>query len=219
MQVSENTLTVLKNFSTINPSLLFPQGNQLATLSPKKNIMAKAVIDETIPSKFAIYDLNQFLGVVSLFKQPEFDIRDQHVVIKNGNGHSSNYFFADESMIDTPPSKEFDIDPVVDVEIKDEEMKSVIQAARVMALPHVTIESSGKNILFKACNIQDAGSNTYELAVGETDKSFRFVFSVENLRFIPGKYTLHISKEGVAHFTSGKVEYFVATEHESNFDG
>lgn len=221
MEVSDTTLNVLKNFATINPSLLFPAGDKLATLSPKKNIMAKAKIEESIPKRFAIYDLNQFLGVVSLFKKPEFDIGDQHVTIKNGNGHSSNYFFADESMIDTPPDKEFDIDPVVDVEIQDEEMKSVIQAARVMSLPHVTIESRGDKVLFKACSIQDAGSNTYELNVGQATGNFRFIFSVENLRFIPGKYNLQISKEGVAHFTlnGGSVEYFVATEHESAYNG
>jgi hypothetical protein len=221
MQVSDNTLNVLKNFATINPSLLFPAGSQIATLSPKKNIMAKATIDESIPKKFAIYDLNQFLGVVSLFKAPEFDIKEQHVTIKNGNGHSSNYFFADESMIDTPPDKVFNIDPVVNVDLEDAAMKSVISAARVMALPHVTIESSGTEVLLKACNIVDSGSNTYELTVGETDVDFRFIFSVENLRFIPGKYNLQISKEGVAKFalSTGTVEYYVATEHESKYNG
>ena len=232
MHVSESTLTILKNFAQINPSLLFPQGNHLSTLSPKKNILAKATITDTIPDRFAIYDLNQFLDVVSLFKEPEFDIQPQHVVIKNGSGHLSKYFFADESMIEDVPDKDMSINaPVVDVSITDVQLKSDIQAARVMSVPHITVESKDTNqkeggqvILLKACNIQDAGSNTWELEIGDlpTHHKFRYIFSVENLRLLPGNYNLQISKEGVAQFTlipSKDVVYWIATEHESKYDG
>jgi hypothetical protein len=170
--------------------------------------------------------------VVSLFKEPEFDIQSQYVIIKNGSGHLSKYFFADESMIGDVPDKDMAINaPVVNVTITDAQLKSVIQAARVMSVPHITVESKdtnqkegGRVILLKACNIQDAGSNTWELEIGNQatgDHKFRYIFSVDNLRLLPGDYVMQISKEGVAQFTlmpSKKVEYWVATEHESRYD-
>ena len=105
MQLSVKTIDVLKNFSAINQSLIFPQGSTIKTLSPKRNILAIANIEEKIPERFAIYELNQFLGVLSLFSEPDIDIKQHHVQISNGSGHVSNYFFAEESMIEAPPDK------------------------------------------------------------------------------------------------------------------
>ena len=74
MKLSESTLSLLKNFSTINQSILFKQGTKLRTISVMKNILAEATITEEIPKDFGIYDLNQFLNGLSLHQSPELDL-------------------------------------------------------------------------------------------------------------------------------------------------
>ena len=70
MNLSEKTFNLLKNFSTINQSILFKKGNTLRTMSVMKNILAEADIEENIPQDFAIYDLVRFLNGISLFEEP-----------------------------------------------------------------------------------------------------------------------------------------------------
>jgi hypothetical protein len=70
MNLSNDTRDVLKNFSTINQNLLVKNGNTINTMSAMKNIVAKATIPDTFNNEFAIYDLNEFLSALSLFKKP-----------------------------------------------------------------------------------------------------------------------------------------------------
>ena len=98
MKLSENTLTVLKNFAGINNSILVKQGNKLRTISVAKNILAEANITEEFPREFAIYDLNQFLNGLSLHQDPDLDFTEEsYINIREGNAkffglHSSNSF-------------------------------------------------------------------------------------------------------------------------------
>ena len=76
MKLSEKTISILKNYSTINQNLMITSGNTLSTMSAMKNIVAKAGVDETFDKDVAIYDLNEFLACMSLFIDPELDFQD-----------------------------------------------------------------------------------------------------------------------------------------------
>ena len=92
MKLSDSTLSVLKNFSTINQSILFKQGKRLRTISVMKNILAEVTVEEEFPKDFGIYDLNQFLNGMGLHQSPELDFKnDSHVVIKEGTCRSVSY--------------------------------------------------------------------------------------------------------------------------------
>ena len=106
MKLSDKTINLLKNFSTINQSILFKHGSKLRTISVMKNILAEATIDEELPKDFGIYDLNQFLNGLALHQTPELDFsqNDNHVIIREGKMRSK-YFFADPSVIVSPPDK------------------------------------------------------------------------------------------------------------------
>ena len=54
MKLSDKTLSVLKNFSSINQSILFKEGNKLRTISVMKNILAEATINEEFSRDFGI---------------------------------------------------------------------------------------------------------------------------------------------------------------------
>ncbi len=101
LALSPTTIEILKNFATINQSLLFQESNKLATRAVKKHTFAECEVAETFPKKFFIYDLNQFLAVLGQFDRPtlDFDQDGRYVVISDASGGLSViYYYGDESL-------------------------------------------------------------------------------------------------------------------------
>ena len=144
MKLSDSTMTLLKNFSNINQSLLFKQGQSLRTISVMKNILAEATIEEELPQDFGIYDLNQFLNGMSLHNDPELDFgkSDSYVVIREGKSRSK-YFFADPNVIITPPDKTLTL-PTEDVAfvLNTQNLDRLLKAAAVYQLPDLSAVGS-----------------------------------------------------------------------------
>ena len=84
MKLSDNTLNLLNNFSTINSGITVKAGNEISTVSAMKNIFAKAVVDETFNQEHSIYDLSEYLGAVSLFDTPDFEFNGESVNVVEG---------------------------------------------------------------------------------------------------------------------------------------
>lgn len=218
MKLSTKTLHVLKNFSTINPSIMFEKGNQLITISPQKTIMAKAKIDETIETDFGIFDLNRFLGVLSLFTDPSLLFNDNYVKISDGK-KSVNFIFADPVTIILPPKKEIKFnDPYVSFTLSNESFQSVMKGASILQLPEVAIEGKAGRLFCKAVDVKSPTNNSFEIDLQEEPKTFRIIFSCSNLKLLNKDYNIKITK-GIAHFvsTDGEIEYYIATETSSTY--
>ena len=220
MKLSDKTLSVLKNFSTINQSILFKQGTKLRTISVMKNILAEATITEEIPTDFGIYDLSQFLNGLSLHQSPELDFTNEgHVVIKEGRMRSK-YFFADPNVIITPPDKAIDL-PSEDVsfELRTEQLDKLLKAAAVYQLPDLAVVGGEGVVKILVRDKKNDTSNDFSIVVGETDKEFSFNFKVENIKILPGTYDVSVSSKLLSRFTSKNhdLTYFIALEPDSTF--
>jgi hypothetical protein len=220
MKFSENTLSILKNFSGINQSLLFKQGNVVKTISVMKNILAEATIEEDVPKDFGIYDLNQFLNGLSLHKNAELDFEnDNYVVIREGKSRSK-YFFADPSVIVTPPDKSINL-PSQDVcfVLDTKELDKLLKAASVYQLPDLSVVGEAGVVKLVVRDKKNDTSNDFSIVVGETSDEFVFNFKVENLRILPGTYEVVISQKLLSHFknTNIDISYWVALEPDSTF--
>ena len=221
MILSKRTIDILKNFSTINPSIVFNTGNVVRTINPTKTIMAQATVAETFPFEFGIYDLNQFLGVVSLFDEPALDLNQSYVTVGNDDA-SSDYFYTDKSMIDTPPPRALELpDRVVSFSITDHQMKKILQGANVLSLPEIVIEGDKDKILVLASDSKNSTSNTYKIEVGDTISRFKFIIKTENLKLLQHGYDVTISTKRMIEFSSmeDNIKYWVAAEHGSVYDG
>ena len=218
MKISDTTMDVLKNFSTINQSLAFKKGNTIRTVSEQKTILAQAKIEEALPVDFAIYELNQFLGLASLFEEADFDFGNSQVTLKEGTA-KANYTYADPSMITTPPEKNIDL-PSVDVKFKmsKTDFRSVLNGANQLGLPEVVVRGDGTTVSLVATDTKNPSSNEFSRTVGEHGSEFQFIFKTENLKFIQNDYEVEISSQGIAHFKSENVEYWVATESGSTYN-
>tara|TARA_Y100000004_G_scaffold197417_1_gene272038 strand:- start:431 stop:1096 length:666 start_codon:yes stop_codon:yes gene_type:complete len=217
VKVSDDLTKILKNFSTINKSIVIEPGNVVSTLSVNKNILAKATVTEEFSKQVAIYDLGVFLGGVSLFDAPVFDLQsDSFVTVQNEKGRSkSRYYYADPEIIVKPPSKDIQL-PSVDVQfdLPQEDLQKLLSASSVYQVPDLCVYSEDEKIQVSVRDKKNDTSNSFNVTVGETVEEFCYCFKVENLRMIPGNYRVEISKSNIALFTNRDydVKYWIALE-------
>ena len=220
MKLSDKTISVLKNFSSINQSILFKEGNKLRTISVMKNILAEATVSEDFSRDFGIYDLNQFLNGLSLHQDPELDFaQDGYVVIREGRSRSK-YFFADPNVIVTPPEKAINL-PSEDVcfQLSTEQLDKLLKASAVYQLPDLSAIGENGVVKLVVRDKKNDTSNDYAVVVGETDNEFCFNFKVENIKVLPGTYEVVVSQKLLSRFTSKNhdLTYYIALEPDSTF--
>lgn len=221
MKLSDNTITLLKNFAKINNSILVKQGNRLRTISVAKNILAEAEIVEVFPRDFAIYDLNQFLNGLELHQDPDLDFNEEsHITIREGK-RRVKYFYADPNVIISPPEKEIKL-PSMDVcfQLEHSSLDRLLKAAAVYQLPDLSAVGGAGVIRLVVRDKKNDTSNEYSIVVGETDKKFTFNFKVENLKMIPSNYDVVVSSKLLSQFKNEKfnIEYYIALEPDSTFE-
>jgi hypothetical protein len=224
MKLSNETLTVLKNFSAINQGIQFKQGTKLTTVSAGKTVLAQANLKDDFPQDFCVYDLNQFLSVNSLFKDgADLEFDESNVTFKSGR-NSVKYRMTAKEMIVTPPEKELNL-PSVDVSftLSKEDFADTLKSASVLQSPHIAVDSDGSKISVVSFNAQDNSAHTNSVQIAEGNgKVFKMVFLTDNLKMIPGSYDVEISSKGLASFKNKNfdIQYWVASESKySKFEG
>jgi len=219
MKLSNETVSVLKNFSTINQNLVIKGGHKIATMSAMKNIVAKAEVLEEFPQEFAIYDLNEFLSAISLFSKPELEFENDFVMItEEGTSKSLKYWYSDPSVVTTPTKDITMPECEVKFNLSSDTLAMVTKAAAVIGAPDMALESGSLKVTDK----KNATANNYalDLDVNSESENYKFWFKVENLKLIQGSYDVQVSSKNISHFknSTGNVEYFIALEPESAYN-
>jgi hypothetical protein len=221
MNLSTDTLAILKNFSEINNNILFKPGSKLNTISAMKNILAEATITEKFDTEFGIYDLNEFLRAVELFEKPAVKVNGANYALISDEKSKQviKYFFADKSVLVAPQKGINMPDKTVTFTLKKDDFARIQKAATTLNLPDIAIKGNGKVISFVATDKKNKSSNDYSLNVGETDKEFTAYFKADNFKIISDDYDVAISKQKISHFInrSKPVQYWIALEPDSEF--
>ena len=226
MKLSNETVSVLKNFATINQNLMVKEGSSLATMSAMRNIVAISTVKETWPTDFAIYDLNEFLAALSLFEKPDLEFHDDFVVITE-NGNVLKYWYSDPSVV-TTVSKEITM-PECEVSFSLENglLSNVQKAAAVIGVPDMALESVDSGVaLLKVTDKKNATANDYAVKIDVNNNNdgknltYKFWFKVENLKLLSGTYDVGVSSKSISHFVNKNVDvqYWIALEPESKYD-
>lgn len=217
MKLSAKTISILKNFAVINPSIVVKPGNTISTISSNKTIMARATLQDTFESEFAIYALNRFISGISLMDDPELDFSTNSVRIR-GNGHSILYHFADPSVIIAPPDKEIKIPSIeVECELSSKNIQNVAKALGVLGLPEIAITGNDGKIFLQAVDSKNGSADNYSIEIGETDRKFMAIFKSENMKMLDDNYQVKISSKGISQFVGTDVTYWIAVEATSTF--
>ena len=219
--MSKQTLDLLKNFASINSNILVKPGDTIKTISPVKNIMAVATVPETFDTEFGIWDLNKFLGTVSLFDTPSFEFGERSVTISGSGGSSVNYYYSEPRLLTVPTKDIVMPEPVVSFNLTQDALNEINRASSVMQLPDLVVRSEGTTIVMVALDRQDDTTNSYSVELGEmsVESDFEFVFRVDNLKLLPGDYRVDVTDKVVSQFTHSQLDlkYWIALESDSRY--
>jgi len=222
MKLSNNTISVLKNYASINQNLVIKEGKEITTMSAMKNIIARAEVEEDFPQEVAIYDLNEFLSCLSLFKSPNLEFETTFVTITEENNPKTalKYFYSDPSVVTTPskmitmPSNE------ITFTLDSSTLSNITKAAAVISSADLVLENTNGTSSLTVKDKKNDTANSYSMGVEtEGEGNFSFFFKVENLKLIDGKYTVQVSSKNISHMKneSTPIEYWIALEPESNY--
>ena len=225
MNLSNETVSVLKNFASINQNLVIKSGNNISTMSAMKNIVASAEVKEDFPTEFAIYDLNEFLASVSLFDNPTLDFKDDFVVMTE-NGTALKYWYSDPSVVTTVTKEITMPECEISFSLENSLLSNVQKAAAVIGVPDMVLEAMDSGVaLLKVTDKKNATANDYAVKVDVNNDDgknlpYKFWFKVENLKLLPGKYNIEVSSKNISHFknTNVGIQYWIALEPESKYD-
>jgi hypothetical protein len=217
MKLDQRTILVLKNFSSINPSIVVKPGNVLTTMSPSKTILAKAKVNQEFED-FAIYDLSKFLGTLSLFNDPELTFNEKNVTISQDKRKVNYTYAASLDNIVSPPSKEIKLpEPEVEFDLLGETLQDALKALSVLSLPELAFIGDGKTVTLQTIDSKSPSADNYSVDVGETTNTFKMIFRAENIKMLPGNYKVQLSSKGLSKFSGNDIDYFVAIESNSTF--
>ena len=210
MKFSNETLTVLKSFTSINKSIL--------TITPEKTLIAIANIPDTIPSDACIYDLSRFLSILSLYNDPDVEFNDKYFIISEGK-RRTKYVFADLSMIHTPPEKEINI-PTADVvvDVTADTLSSVLKAAGVLQFSEIAFVGEGGKCYLKAIDSANSNADDFGVEIGETVDEFQIIIKTDNLKLMPIDYEVTLCSKGISEFKGEGVTYYVAIDSKSTYN-
>jgi hypothetical protein len=216
MKISSATLQVMKNYSTINSNLLVKAGNSLSTMSPNRNILANANVAETFPGEFAIYDLSQFLGIVSIFEDPDFTFGTSSVVLSSGK-KAIEYFYASPDVIVSPTATmeakvaEAAANPDVTFNLSAQTLNEVLKAANILQLTDISVVSSEGKVCIVVADPKNPSSNKFSIDVDGSGSDLSIVLQAENLKMISGDYTVSVTSSGLSKFANAKhnINYYI----------
>lgn len=217
MKIESNTINVLKNFASINNSIIINVGNKLETVSSTKTIKATAKVLTSFPRRFAMYNLNRFISTLSLFNDPDVDFGENSLTISDGD-RSVQLTYSDESTIIKVPTRNIVLPSVdVSVTLTNENLKAVEKALGVLSVPEIIFTGKNGKVYIQAADTKNPSGDFYSIEIGQSDRNFHAIYKAENIKVLPGDYTVDISSAGISRFYNDEIEYFITVEQSSTF--
>jgi len=216
--LSNQTREVLKNYSTINGSILIREGSQLKTINVGDNLISQYDCEEEFPQTFAIYDLNQFLAGLSLFQNPVLEFNNAEYLTIRGDGRSAKYYFSDpEITLKTAPDRKVNF-PGADIEfsITGDQLEALRKAANVYGIPDLVFKSSaGGTVSLNLCDRENETSNVYSQEIlGDNTGEYELTMKMEHVNLVPGNYEVKISSKLITEWKQSRLPlvYYIALE-------
>ena len=216
MQISNETIQLLKNFAAVNSNILIRKGKTLSTISTAKNIFAKATVAEDFPVEVAVYDLNSLLALLTLMENQDVEFGEKSLTISKNNG-KFEYFYSNASVIVAAPDKSIEIDNHFQFQLSAEDVNMIMKAANITAAPTISVIAKDGTVVLTIGDKKNDTANTYKKTIGASDDAFECHMSVDNFKIVPDAYTVTVSKKKLFHFqhATKAIEYFIAMEPDS----
>lgn len=218
MKFSGETLSLLKNFASINTNIVFKPGDNISTISNAKNIFVKATIKESIPNEFAIYDLNSLLAMLTLMENQDVEFGDKSLIVSSDKG-KFEYFYSNMDIVTAAPSGEIEHVDVYKFKLMAEDVQMIMKAAAITGAPTVSVTNKNQNVTLSVCDRKNDTASNFKKQLGTAFDNFDVYIAVENLKVIPDAYEVSVAKtpNGKAKFLhfrheSKQLQYWIACE-------
>jgi hypothetical protein len=221
MKISNKTLSLLQSFAQISSNLLVKPGKKLATRNAVNSIQARAVVDETFPKQFAIYDLNQLLSLISVSQNPDIEFGEKSLTIRSENGGEIEYFYADESLITTPSDNPPPLEDVYSFKVTSNDIQTIIKTASIVSATMLNITSKNGKVVLSINDPKNSTSHSYTKSLGDADISFSVKMSIDSFKVVPDEYTVRIAQTTskvlvfIFESTSSDLTYLIAADSSS----
>jgi hypothetical protein len=219
MKLTKETLTIIKNYAGINSNLLIKQGSTLSTVSVAKTIMSTVTVSEVFPNEFGIYDVNEFLGALSLFDDPDLEFDSKYVTIKEGKNAIKYFGAAVNNMV--VPTKEI-IFPEAEIKLSLDAstLAMIMKTAPILKSEDVSFVGNGSTISVNVADKKNLSGNSFIHELGTTNLDFKVNLKMMNLKMLPGDYNVSISSKKISKFSAvnSNLVYYVAVEADSTFE-
>lgn len=222
INLSKTTLSILKNFASLNSNILVSPGNVIKTITPSMNGMAEATVEETFETEFGIWDLNKFLGVISLFNTPSFEFREKLVKIHGNNDSVVSYYYSEPRLL-TKPTKSVNMPSInIETNLTQEMFSELSRASSILQLPDLSFQNRGDDIYVVVSDRNDPTSNNCEIKLdgSANGAEFSFNFKIENIKLLPGNYKICFAKNIVGRFENENIPltYWFAMQPDSYYN-
>ncbi len=213
MRLTKETYNILKNFAAINSNILINPGNTLKTMSSGKNIYAEARVAEDFDVAVPIWDLNKFLGVISMFANPDLEFYETYVVISNGRS-SVKYFYSEPTLL-TVPTREVKMPKTaIKFDLDEKDLNEVLKAANILQVSDFNLIGESGRFYITVDDASQSTSNSFEIVLDEnySGPDFQGTINVSEIKFIPGSYTVELTDTVISKFTHKNFDlsYYVA---------
>lgn len=226
MKISEQTLKVLKNFASINSSILIRAGSVLSTISESEGILAEAGIEEEFPIEFALYDLVEFLNTLKLFSSPVLDFRSasdacMYICEEDNVDFRVRYIFGKKDRIKFPERRPLMDNIDVSFVLDTDTLESIRKASSVLQLPYVVVTPNSANgVNIEVTSIKNPSANNFSIGLDgdyDTGVDFKFIFEMDSFKMLSSTYNVHVSGKKVSYFESDAIDYYIGLHPISHF--
>lgn len=216
MKLSEQTLTVLKNFASINSGLVIQKGKTQKSVSPQMTVLIEAKLEDDFPETFGIYDLNQFLGNVTTLKSPELTFSEKSVIMDDGDVQLNYHACSPSAVVSPPQGKELTLKSVdVTFNLTNATLTKLLRLASMNDLTYITLIGKNGELRLQTHEKSNDTSNYAASKISDfSGDDFSISFKAEYLRLIPDDYTVEVAIGSFAKFVNkaGNLTYFIAQE-------
>ena len=220
MQISSETIQILKNFASINNSIVIRPGDIISTVANGTSIFARAQVAEHFPKEVLIYELGSLLALLTIKENQEVDFGDKSLTISKDGGQFE-YFYAGPDIVKGAPSGTIEVDEYYKFKLTAEDVAMINKAAAITSAPHLSITCTDQTVTLSVHNRKNRSANNFKRTLGTGLENFDVFIAIENFKIIPDAYEVTVSRRNFIHLKheTKNLQYWIACDPDSVIPG
>lgn len=201
MKLSENTISILKNFAEINPSLHFPEGSRIKTRAEAGNIHAEVTLDESFPQSFGIWDLPSAISMLTLFEDAEIEFGEHSLTISKDESQFE-LFYANEELVKPVTNSIPKYDSLFECKLSANDIQTIKKTSGILKAKAISFVGDGKEVVLSVGDHTVSTKNSYRQSLGKSENVFNFNLDISVFKVVTDDYVVNVASRKFVHLAS-----------------